>query len=197
VNGFEEVKLFPEEGSAEGCASGECLPESPPIAPPAPRAATARDDVTRPLADRWRDVVDLVRQSSPRHGASLAHARLLWIRPGEVAIAYTSAAGFHKATVTAPTAKASLEKLFATHFGRPTLLKVETQAAPTDGEAPTIAEQEAVAKATRERETEAQLRGHPALRATLKILGGEIEHIQMLEPAPSPAVEPGGPDESA
>jgi hypothetical protein len=192
------VKLFAEEGSAEGCASGDCLPESPPIAAPAPRAATAKDDVTRTLADRWRAVVETVRSAAPRHGASLAHARLLWIRPGELALAFTPSAGFHKASITAATAKATIEKLLEGHFGRPTQLKVETQATPTETEsAPTIAEQEASAKATRERETEFQLRSHPALKATLKILGGEVEHIQILEPVPPPAVEPTAPDESA
>lgn len=213
-----DVRLFPPEGSAEGCASGECLPgASSPVAasespsdetseddaPPAPDSAPSgtRDDLSLSLTDRWRQAVEVVRRVAPRQGASLAYSRLLWIRPGEVAIAFQVAHGFHKATVVTASSKATIEKCFSQHFGRPTVLKVETAPAPAPGTAsangvaganalpgPSIAEQEQEVRRRRDQETEATVRTHPAVRAALKLLGGEIEHIQMLEPAPPPSL---------
>src|SRR6185295_2622786 len=82
-----DEKLFAPEGSAEGCASGECLPEQ--AAPPPPSAAA-------PTASQWRPAVDRIRATVPRQGTALAFGRLLWIRAGEVAVAYPKDAGFHK-----------------------------------------------------------------------------------------------------
>src|SRR6218665_4076635 len=77
----EDERLFPEEGPADGCASGECLPDVPPApvtepepesvrpfdihhtsrpAPP-PMAAPGRHNRRRPLRDRWRAAVDSVK----------------------------------------------------------------------------------------------------------------------------------------
>lgn len=207
-----DVRLFPPEGSAEGCASGECLPaanDDPPEddAPSPPPATGPRDDLSLSLADRWRQAVEVVRRASPRQGASLAFSRLLWIRPGEVAIAFQPAHGFHKATVVTASSKAAIEQCFAQHFGRPTVLKIETLPS-TEGAAnvavalpgPSIAEQEQEVRRRRDQETEATVRTHPAVRAALKLLGGEIEHIQVLEPEPPPAegrgLEPSLPEDA-
>jgi hypothetical protein len=157
--------------------------------------------------------VEVVRRVAPRQGASLAYSRLLWIRPGEVAIAFQVAHGFHKATVVTASSKATIEKCFSQHFGRPTVLKIETAPAPAPGSAaenlmaganaaaltgPSIAEQEQEVRRRRDQETEATVRTHPAVRAALKLLGGEIEHIQMLEPVPpsAPAPEPSAPEDA-
>jgi hypothetical protein len=160
----------------------------------------SRDDLTKSLAERWRVVVDNVRNVAPRHGASLAFARLLWIRQGEIAVGFTPAHGFHKTTVLSAVGKAAIEKCFLEHFGRPTVLKVEAlpeaSAASSEGSGgpapalagPSIAEQEQADRRRHEQETEAIVRNHPAVRATLKLLGGEIEHVQVLEPEAKPRV---------
>ncbi len=219
----EDERFFPEEGSAEGCASGECLPDVPPVplAEPepepeadsvrpfdvhhasgaaAPMATSGRDNPRRPLQDRWRAVVDTVRASSGRHAQSLANGRLLWIREGEVAVAYVPKDGFHKLMVSS-NGRPAIEKALAEHFGRPTKLLVQDAAA--DDTSPTaglisIAQQDAQERTAYEKSTEGRVRSHPALRATLKFLGGEIEHIQVYDQPARPVAAPtnDSPDES-
>jgi hypothetical protein len=198
-----EERLFPEEGSAEGCASGECLPDAvaEPESEPEPQATpggNGRDTPTLPIGERWRAAVESVRTQSPRHGTALAHGRLLWLRPGEVGLAYTPTAAFHRGMLTGTSGRALVEKALSEHFGRP--MKLVAQEATGEAAAATplsIAEQDAQARAAYTQSTEGKVRTHPAVRAVLKILGGEIEHIQVLEPerpSASPVIE--SPDES-
>ncbi|WNG15278.1 DNA polymerase III subunit gamma/tau [Cystobacter fuscus] len=223
----DDERYFPEEGPADGCASGECLPEEPP--PPEPESvrpfdvhharpagaaaapmmtASGRDNPRRPLQDRWRAAVDTMRQASGRHAKSLACGRLLWIREGEVAIAYPPKDGFHKATVSG-SGRAIVEKALAEHFGRPTKLVVQDCAegdkaaegavGPETGTGLiSLAEQDASERAAYEKSTEGRVRAHPAVRATLKLLGGEIEHIQVYDLPVRPVAAPTSesPDES-
>lgn len=174
ANGPATEGSLPVDTSPGGCATGECLPETP---VPATRG---RDDATRPLLDRWRAALDTVAAESPRHAASLKNARLLSLREGEVAIAFRSDAGFHRTTVTGQSGRPVVERLLSTHFGRPTRLVVdENPGAATGGK--TLAELDAEARAEHERATGQSVRNHPAILATLRILGGELEHIQVLE----------------
>jgi hypothetical protein len=166
---------LPVDTSPGGCATGECLPETP-----APEPVRGRDDATRALIDRWRAAVDTVAAESPRHAASLKHARLLHLRDGEVGIAFRGDAGFHRTTVTGQSGRPVVERLLATHFGRPTRLVVDETAGAAAG-AKTLAEIDAEARAEHERATGQSVRNHPAILATLRILGGELEHIQVLE----------------
>ena len=160
--------------SPGGCATGECLPETTP-APPA-----GRDDATRPLLERWRAALDTVAAESPRHSSSLKNGRLLSLREGEVAIAFRPDAGFHRTTVTGQSGRPVVERLLSVHFGRPTRLVVdETPGAASGGK--TLAELDTEARAEHERATGQSVRNHPAILATLRILGGELEHIQVLE----------------
>jgi len=160
--------------SPGGCATGECLPETTPSAP------VGRDDASRPLLERWRAALDTVAAESPRHSASLKNGRLLSLRDGEVAIAFRPDAGFHRTTVTGQSGRPVVERLLSVHFGRPTRLVVdETPGAATGGK--TLAELDAEARAEHERATGQSVRNHPAILATLRILGGELEHIQVLE----------------
>jgi hypothetical protein len=216
----DDERYFPEEGSPEGCASGECLPDVPPVplAEPepesvrpfdvhhasraaAPLAASGRDNPRRPLQDRWRSAVDTVRESSGRHAKSLACGRLLWIREGEVAIAYTPKDGFHKTTVSG-SGRTLVEKTLSEHFGRPTKLVVQdcAEGDATDAGAGliSIAQEDAQERAAYEKSTEGRVRNHPAIRATLKFLGGEIEHIQVYDQPARPVATPTNdtPDES-
>jgi len=160
--------------SPGGCATGECLPEE------APAAARGRDDPSRPLLDRWRAALDTVSAESPRHSASLKQARLLFLREGEVGVAFRPEASFHRTTVSGQSGRPVVERLLSVHFGRPTRLVVdEAPGAATGGK--TLAELDAEARAEHERATGQSVRSHPAILATLRILGGELEHIQVLE----------------
>jgi len=140
-----------------------------PEAPPAPAA----DD------RGWRAAVEAVRAASPRHAASLAQGRLVALRPGEVVLAYRSDSSFHKTAVTGQSGRAVVERVLTEHLGRPTRLLIDDAAAA--GAAKSLAEQDAEARAAREQSTDQTVRGHPAIRAALRILGGELEHIQVLE----------------
>ena len=165
---------LPLDTSPGGCATGECLPET---SSPGTRG---RDDGSRALLDRWRAALDTVAAESPRHAASLKNARLLSLREGEVAIAFRSDGGFHRTTVTGQSGRPVVERLLSVHFGRPTRLVVdETPGAATGGK--TLAELDTEARAEHERATGQSVRNHPAILATLRILGGELEHIQVLE----------------
>jgi len=158
--------------SPGGCATGECLPEATP-----PRG---RDDPSRPLLERWRATLDTVATESPRHSASLKQARLLYLRDGEVGVAFRGDAGFHRTTVTGQSGRPVVERLLSVHFGRPTKLVLDETPGAAAG-SKTLAEIDAEARAEHERATGQSVRNHPAILATLRILGGELEHIQVLE----------------
>jgi hypothetical protein len=189
--------MFAPEDPPEGCASGDCVPEpaelkleEPEPPPPAPTAAA-------PTADQWRAAVERVRRASTRHGASLAFGRLLWIRPGEVALAYPRSADFHKATIAAQSGRQLIEKLLAEHFGAPTRLVIEEAPELAAAAAPSLAEEDAKTRDAHEKSTDAMVRSHPSVRAALRLLGGEVEHIQVLDRPRADASGPEGEDEQA
>jgi hypothetical protein len=96
-----------------------------------------------------------------------------------VGLAFRPDAGFHRTTVTGQSGRQVVERLLSLHFGRPTRLVVDDQAAP--GGEKSLAELDAEERAEHERATGQSVRSHPAIVATLRILGGELEHIQVLE----------------
>jgi DNA polymerase III subunit gamma/tau len=165
-------RALPLDTSPGGCATGECLPE---VAP----ARAGRDDPSRPLLERWRAALDTVARESSRHAASLKQGRVLHLREGEVGLAFRPDAGFHRTTVTGQSGRQVVERLLSLHFGRPTRLLVDDRAAP--GGEKSLAELDAEERAEHERATGQSVRSHPAIVATLRILGGELEHIQVLE----------------
>ncbi|MGQ0507024.1 MAG: DNA polymerase III subunit gamma/tau [Myxococcaceae bacterium] len=180
-------KLFSEESPAGGCASGECLPADDEVSEP---AATPLSRSTT-----WRDAVDAVRVVSSRHGASLAFGRVLSAKSGEIRLAYSAQGGFHRTTVSG-SGKAIIEKALTDFYRQRTVVIVEERTEEFTAAAPSLAETDARGKADRERSAESKIRTHPAVKAALKLLGGEIEHIQVLEeeqPAvaasPTPPVE--------
>jgi hypothetical protein len=167
-----DARLFQAEASPSGCASGECLPEAKDAAPAPVLAAPPTEGV-------WRAAVEAVRAASARHAASLAQGRLVALREGEVVLAYRPEASFHRTTVTGQSGRAAVERLLSEHFGRPTRIVLDDAAAATAPKS--LAEQDAEARAAHEVSTDQSVRGHPAIRAALRILGGELEHIQVLE----------------
>jgi hypothetical protein len=144
-----------------------------------PTVAAPAAPSVRPPESVWRAAVEAVRASSARHAASLAQGRLVAIRSGEVVLAYRPEASFHRTTVTGQSGRAAVEKLLSEHFGQPTRLVLDDAAAATSPKS--LAEQDAEARVAHEASTDLTVRGHPAVRAALRILGGELEHIQVLE----------------
>ncbi|MBN8228303.1 DNA polymerase III subunit gamma/tau [Corallococcus macrosporus] len=204
-----DERMFPEEGSAEGCASGECIPVAEPAAPVEPEppepepppamapVATSRDNPNRPLPERWRAAVETVKSASVRHGTALANGRLQSMKAGEIVLGYPPSAAFHKAAVTAPAGKAAVDAALASHFGRAVKLTItdvpQVQDMLPGGMGQSLSEQDTQSRATHEKTTEGKVRSHASVRAILKMLGGEIEHIQVYEPERPPANLPDVP----
>jgi hypothetical protein len=192
--------------SAEGCASGDCLPEpvvarAPPVLelvesdepePPPPITAATRaldtDD------EKWKRAVDAVREASPRHGKSLSYARFLGFTPEGVRIAFGADAAFHKSQVIGMS-RAMVETELARSLGRPIKLIEDTNVQAFQGAAKSIAEVEATDRSTRERGIEDKVKAHPALRSVLRHLGGSLEHIAYLEPVAHKPTVAAVPDE--
>ncbi|QSQ19402.1 DNA polymerase III subunit gamma/tau [Pyxidicoccus parkwayensis] len=172
-------------------------PDSEPTAAPPP-VARGRDNPNLPLIERWRAAVESVKGASIRHGTALANGRLLSMRAGEIVLGFLPTAGLHKMAVSSAAGKATIDKALAEHFGRPVKLSFQ-DINPEDSRATlSLAEQDAQSRANHEKTTEGKVRGHPAIRAVLKFLGGEIEHIQVYEPErPSAVPAADTPDDSA
>lgn len=204
-----DEKLFAPEGSAEGCASGECLPDGTPIvakpievaapkpveAPKAPASVVAapkpavvptpieapRPAVPSSQLEQWKVAVEAVRVASPRHGKSLSHGRFVSMEPGTVRIAFPNDAAFHRSTVFGMS-RQLIEEVLTKHFGRPTKVAEDNTSQALAAAAPSIAEDEAKQTAARHNAIDAHVAQHPAIRNVLRILGGTVEHVQYLEP---------------
>lgn len=181
-----DERLFPPEGSAEGCASGECLPET---APDEPEEAGA--PAQRSSADVWRRAVEAVRAVSVRFGKSLSFGRLVAVEPGTLKIAFPPGAGFHRTTVFG-SARPEIEKLISTALGQATRLQEDTSARALAAAPKSIAEQELSDRTARENSIDARIRVHPAVQNVLRLFGGQIENIQVLDALP-PVVEESSP----
>ncbi len=188
------MKLFAPEGSAEGCASGECLPEAltptEDDEPPAPVTSANRTVATD--EEKWKRAVDAVREASPRHGKSLSYARFLGFTPEGVRLAFPSDAAFHKAQVLSMS-RPMVEGELAKSLARPIKIIEDNSVQAFEGAARSIAEVEATDRSTRERGIENKVKSHPALRNVLKHLGGALEHISYLEPVAHKPAAPAGP----
>ncbi len=124
-------------------------------------------------------MVDIVRTESPRHGKSLAFGRLLRGGPGEVVVAFTAEADFHRTTVSGGAGRGLIEEILTRSFGTPTRLTIDQHGAANAP--PSLAEEEAKEREAHERSVESRVRRHPALERAMRLLGGEIEHIQIVE----------------
>ncbi|MGA9524296.1 MAG: DNA polymerase III subunit gamma/tau, partial [Myxococcaceae bacterium] len=152
-----------------------------------PQAAGPSRSVTGPAdLNAWRAAIEGVRAKSPRHARSLAFGRLIRIGAGEVVLAFSKDADFHRTTV-AGNGRALVEEVLTQQFGTPTRLVVDQNAA--DSAPLSIAEEEARDRAAHERNVESRVRHHEVTQSVLRILGGELEHIQVLE-----RERPGVPD---
>jgi hypothetical protein len=146
--------------------------------------------------DRWRAAVEAVRASSVRHGKSLGFGRLVTLRPNEVVLAFPKEAAFHRATVTG-SGRATIEQALAQHFGHPMRLVDEPSEALCAAAPPSFAEEDARQKVDREKGIEAKVRAHPAVRAAMRILGAELEQVQVLDRAAPAVADPEPSDEGA
>jgi hypothetical protein len=150
----------------------------PPVAAPArPVAAGAGGEV-----ERWRTAVDAVRQTSPRHGASLSYARFGGFTPeGKARIGFAAEHAFHRSSVLG-TGRSLIEEVLAKALGRPTQLMEDSSAQALAAAPKSIAEEETAVRVARENSIDHKVRAHPAIRAVERLLKGTLEHVQVLEP---------------
>ena len=204
-----EERLFAPEGSAGGCASGECLPEkplvltppepsAPSLLPPLPSGPTlyppepsAPPAFVAPQSDlaKWKLAVDSLRQENPRHGKSLSYARVMGFTLEGVRVSFPPDAAFHRTTVLGMS-RAIVEASLSKYFGRPTKILEETGTTALQSAPKSIAEVEASDRQVRESSIDGKVREHPAVRNVLRLLGGSIEHVQYLEAAKPEAPRP-------
>jgi hypothetical protein len=167
------------------------LVTAPPAAPlPSPAVPGASQQ------ERWRAAIEAVKVALPRHAKSLAFGRLVAMRPGEAVLAFPKEAGFHRVTVTGST-RAAIEQALSQHFGRPTRIVDESSESACAAASPSVAELDLQDRAAREKGIESKVRAHPAVRAALRILGGELEHVQVLDRDRADGSEGEPPDEGA
>ncbi len=185
----------PVATSAEGCASGDCLPD---VVQEAEEAADAAETIAaKPAlsaADRWKGAVEVIRNANPRLGKSLSYGRLVSLGAGDARLAFPTDAGFHRATVFGH-ARAELEAVLTQHLAEKIHLVEEKSEAAYLAANRSVAEQETHAKLTRERDIEAKVRENPAVLSVLRVLGGSLEHVQVLDANATREEAPSTPDD--
>jgi hypothetical protein len=179
-----EVTLFAPEGSAEGCASGDCRPTAADD-PPEPKPAAALSPTATSDVERWRRAVDALRESQPRHGKSLSYARFLGFTPEGVKLAFPADAAFHRSQIIGMS-RSMVEGELSAALKRPIKVVEDTSAAAMQNAPKSIAEVEASDRSSREKSIDEKVRAHPALRSVLRHLGGALEHVAYLEPVATP-----------
>ncbi len=190
-------RLFAPEGSAEGCASGDCLPEEVvPEAPPEPDTEADAAPAQLTSHDVWRKAVDAVRVTSIRFGKSLSFGRLVSYEPGLLKIAFPPEAGFHRATVFG-SARPEIEKLVSTALNSATKIQEDSSTIALAAATKSIAEQELSDRTAREHSIDARIRIHPAVQNVLKYFGGQVEHVQVLEALPPAGAETAVPEDDS
>ncbi|HZX94752.1 MAG TPA: DNA polymerase III subunit gamma/tau [Myxococcales bacterium] len=164
--------------------------KEPQAAHPEPQAASSNEsassdqDADEPsspkpldLHARWRQLIESVRAArKPAAASALEHAVPVKIDRGAVQIAYRKGDG--RALILADKeTRAAVEAAFEKALGfRAPLILIE-QEAPADG---SVAEQKQKLRARASEGRIALAREHPAVRAAVEVLGGEIEDVRDL-----------------
>src|SRR5437763_1547756 len=140
-------------------------------APTPPPAAAPEPD----LQGRWRSLLDSVRAARKAGAAAaLEHAIPLKIDRGGVQIAFRKGAG--QAAIVQE-ARPAVEAAFEKALGFRVPLQIVEQDAPADT---SVAEQKQKLRAAASESRIALAREHPAVRAAVEVLGGEIEDVRDL-----------------
>jgi DNA polymerase III subunit gamma/tau len=149
-------------------------PTPPPAADPEPEVEAAP---SRPLdlQGRWRLLIDSVRGARKAGAAAaLEHAIPLKIDRAGVQIAFRKGAG--QAAIVQE-ARPAVEAAFEKALGFRAPLQIVEQDAPADT---SVAEQKQKLRVAASESRMALAREHPAVRAAVEVLGGEIEDVRDL-----------------
>jgi DNA polymerase-3 subunit gamma/tau len=127
------------------------------------------------LHSRWRSLIESVRAARKAGvAAALEHAVPLKIDRSGVQIAFRKGAG--QAAIVQE-ARGAVEAAFERALGFPAALQLVEQDAPTDA---SVAQQKQKLRAAASESRIAVAREHPAVRAAVELLGGEIEDVRDL-----------------
>lgn len=127
----------------------------------------------------WRAVIaELKGQRRDLLAMALAHGRILEANAGQVRLGFSPADGMFRSQ--AERGLRDAEAALARVAGAPMRLTLESVSA---GDAtPSVAQEDSARERAREEQAEREGREHPAVLAALRILGGAVEHIRVLEP---------------
>ena len=157
---------------APEASARRALPKEPePDREPEPEAERRPLD----LHSRWRLLIDSVRSAGkPGVAAALEYATPVKIDRSAVQIAFRKGDG--RVGIVAD-AQVAIEAAFAKALGFPAPLQVVEQEASAE---PSVAEQKQKQRAEAQSSRIALAREHPAVRAAVEVLGGEIEEVRDL-----------------
>ena len=167
-SGAPAAKPAPDRNGARVLPPETALLRAAPTPPP---AADPEPD----LQGRWRSLIESVRAARKAGAAAaLEHAIPLKIDRGGVQIAFRKGAG--QAAIVQE-ARPAVEAAFEKALGFRVPLQIVEQDAPADT---SVAEQKQKLRAAASESRIALAREHPAVRAAVEVLGGEIEDVRDL-----------------
>jgi hypothetical protein len=102
------------------------------------------------------------------------------MRAGEVILSFPRNAAFHRATV-AGSGQAALERELSELWGANTRIVIDDSNSGAAGASPSLVERDESLRVAREKTLETKVRQHPAVQGAMRILGGEIERIEVLD----------------
>ena len=177
----------PAAAAAPAAAPIDAAPKAtPPAAAPATAAPAAAaepaagadpaESAPEPLAARWRRLIESVR-AARKAGAAAALEHAVPLRIDKTAIQIAFRKGSAHATIVQES-RAAVEAAFEKALGFKAPLQLVEQDAPAaDG---SVAEQKQKQRVAASSSRVALAREHPAVRAALQVLGGEIEDVRDL-----------------
>ena len=132
-------------------------------------------DSSAPLEQRWRALIDSLRAARQMGPAGmLEHAIPVRIEEGQVVIAFRDSTGIH---LEEKDKRSAIEGTFSRALGRKVVLQVER--AP-DVPAASLHDEKERARVEQKGQRLQLGREHPAVRAAVEVLGGEIEDVRDL-----------------
>ena len=134
-----------------------------------------------PLAplERWRQIVDTLRERDPKLGAFLDHAQIHQINNEAIELSFERTSVFADVFQDAATRNAVLG-VATEWFGQSPKLVVHEEAPVAEGGTPrTVFEVDRQSRQARQREAIDTARQHPVVLEAIRVLGARVKHIEL------------------
>lgn len=133
-----------------------------------------------PIWERWRRIVDPIRQTDAGLGAFLDHAVVLEVSSERLRVGFERDSVFRSAANEPNTRSQILRAAEQVLGSKPTLEWVD--GAPlADGAGQTVFAVDKAARLTRHREALDRARSHPVVEAAVRVLGARVKNIEIPE----------------